>query len=89
MVRLDYDSLFELNRHTGLDHRDLVLSALVALHHNRVSLPASVNVYGHEIDLKLFLESFRTDTREAWPAITVHIETVQRPLVCEAALSLD
>lgn len=71
-----------------MNHRDKTLNRLVTLHQKRTPLPANVTVDGEMIDTKSYLESFRSDTREAWPAIAKHIETVQRPLVCEVALSL-
>jgi hypothetical protein len=71
-----------------MEHIDMMLSRLVTLHQKRMPLPAHVTVDGEQFDTKSYLESFRSDTREAWPAIVKHIETVQRPLVCEVALSL-
>lgn len=71
-----------------MDNRDMTLSRLVTLHQKRLPLPVSVTVDGELIDTKSYLESFRPDKREAWPAIAGHIETVQRPLVCEVALSI-
>jgi hypothetical protein len=71
-----------------MDNRDMTLSRLVTLHQKRAPLPAHVTVDGEQFDTKSYLESFRSDTREAWSAIAGHIETVQRPLVCEVALSL-
>jgi hypothetical protein len=69
--------------------RDKTLNDLVTLHQKRTPLPTKVTVDGELIDTKVYLESFRLDTREAWPAIAAHVEHVQRPLVCELALSLD
>jgi hypothetical protein len=71
-----------------MNHRDMMLSRLVMLHRKRMPLPTEVIIGGEQIDTKSYLESFRSDTREAWPAIASHIEAVQRPLVCEVALSL-
>jgi hypothetical protein len=71
-----------------MNHRDMTLNRLVKLHQKRMPLPTEVTVDGELIDTKRYLESFRSDTREAWPAIAEHIEHVQRPLVCEVALSL-
>jgi hypothetical protein len=71
-----------------MNHRDMTLNRLVTLHRKRTPLPAEVTVDGERIDTKSYLESFRSDKREAWPAIAGHIENVQRPLVCEVALSL-
>jgi hypothetical protein len=71
-----------------MNRRDKTLNDLVTLHQKRTPLPANVTVGGELIDTKSYLESFRSDTREAWPSIAGHIEHVQRPLVCEVALSL-
>jgi hypothetical protein len=71
-----------------MNHRDKTLSRLVTLHQKRMPLPAQVTVDGEQFDTKSYLESFRSDKREAWPAIATHIGAVQRPLVCEVALSL-
>ena len=71
-----------------MNHRDMTLNRLVTLHQKRTPLPSSVTVDGELIDTKSYLESFRSDKREAWAAIVGHMETVQRPLVCEVALSL-
>jgi hypothetical protein len=71
-----------------MNHRDMTLNRLVTLHQKRTPLPAQVTVDGEQIETKRYLESFRADNREAWAAIAGHIETVQRPLVCEVALSL-
>jgi hypothetical protein len=71
-----------------MNHRDMMLNRLVTLHQKRLPLPAEVTVDGELIDTKSYLESFRSDKREAWPAIVGHMETIQRPLVCEVALSL-
>jgi hypothetical protein len=71
-----------------MNHRDKTLNDLVTLHQKRMPLPANVTVDGELIATKSYLESFRNDTREAWPFIAKHIENVQRPLVCEVALSI-
>lgn len=71
-----------------MNTRDMQLSRLVALRLNGVPLPAEVVVGGERVDTARFVESFRCDRREAWPAIEGICTAVQRPLVCEVALSL-
>jgi hypothetical protein len=55
---------------------------------NGEPLPATASVGGRAVETRRFLEAYHFDKREASPAMTAHIATVERPLMCEVALSL-
>lgn len=71
-----------------MNSRDMTLTRLVKLHQKRLPLPTNVAVDSEQTDTASFLESFRSDQREAWPGIVEHMQTVERPLVAEVALSM-
>lgn len=55
---------------------------------NGEPLPTTVSVGGQAVEMRRLLESYRFDQRAALPAIVAHISTIERPLMCGAALSL-
>ncbi|CCE01129.1 hypothetical protein [Bradyrhizobium sp. STM 3809] len=72
-----------------MNDRDLALAALVQTRQRGEPMPATVRVSGAVSDTQRFLESFRFDRREAWPAISELLsEFNSRPLVSEIAGSL-
>jgi hypothetical protein len=69
-------------------NHDQTLERLVKLRASGEPLPATVSIGGRAVETRRFLEAYRFDKREASPGMTAHIATVERPLMCEAALSL-
>ncbi|MGY3589010.1 hypothetical protein ACVIGB_002035 [Bradyrhizobium sp. USDA 4341] len=69
-------------------NHDHTLERLVKLRANGEILPSTVNVQGRMVETRRFLEGFRFDKREASPTMTARIATMERPLMCEVALSL-
>lgn len=68
---------------------DAILTKLALAHGSGQPLPVVVNLDGESIATTRFIERYQSDKRDAWPALARHVHNViERPLVCEAALSL-
>jgi len=77
-----------IQRNNTVDQYDETLERLVKLRAKSAPLPATVSISGNAMETRRFLERYRFDRRVASPAMAAHIPTIERPLVCEAALSL-
>lgn len=67
---------------------DITLSRLAAIHSKGEPLPVTVSTDHGQEDTNRFLESFRFDRREAWPALAACVDNIERPSVCEVAFAL-
>lgn len=71
-----------------MNQRDQTLERLVKLHASGEPIPTTINVDRCAEETRRFLESYRFDKRAASPVMMAHMSAIERPLMCEAALSL-
>ena len=77
-----------IRRNSTVNQHDQTLERLVKQHARSEPLPLTLSIGGRIIETRQFLRGYSADRREATPAMAAHIASIERPLMCEAALSL-